>query len=542
MKRIWIAVCVCALGIGTAFTTIENDRLFEISKNIEIFVNVFKEINAHYVDDVDPGSLMRTGIDAMLGSLDPYTNFISESQVENYRINVDGKFNGLGATLGNVDDKVAIIETTKNSPINRYGLQIGDFITHVNGLATEGKNAEEVNSILRGITGTEMNLRIQRPYPNKSFDVQVPRSNVNKQNVPYSGFVSDEVGYINLTTFTAGAGKNVEIALKELKKENPSIKGVILDLRNNGGGLLREAVNLCNIFVPKETEIVSTRGKVKERDVQYKTMNNPVDLDIPIVVLVNKKSASASEIVSGVIQDLDRGVVMGQRSYGKGLVQNQKEVGYNSRVKVTTSKYYIPSGRCIQSVEYKNGEPVDIPDENRSAFKTKNGRKVLDGGGVTPDVKLEEPSLDPIIAALNKKNIIFKFVNKYVSGQTDTMALEDISFDSFTDFTNFANTESFSFDLELESLLDKMNDVALEENYLLGANKEYTALQSKFSQLKEKALTDNKEVILAEIEKEIASRYYYDKGKVYASLDRDQEIAEAISLLLNTEKYQSLLK
>ncbi len=542
MKRRLALAVVVVLMMGTAFTSVNNDRLFEISKNIEIFVNVYKEINANYVDDVDPGSLMRVGIDAMLKSLDPYTNFISESQVENYRINVDGKYNGIGAILGNVDDYITIMEINENSPIVSSGLQVGDHIVEVNGLSTKGKTVEEANTILRGVSGTNLSIKVNRPYPSNTFDLEIPRSDASPGNVPYSGFVEENIGYINLTTFTANAGKNVEKAYVQLKKENPSMEGVILDLRYNGGGLLREAVNLCNIFVPKDELIVSTRGKVKERDQQYTTRNSPTDLEIPLVVLVNKKSASASEIVSGVIQDLDRGVIMGQRSYGKGLVQNQKEVGYNSRVKVTTSKYYIPSGRCIQSVDYENGEPLDIADEDRSVFKTKGGRKVLDGGGVTPDIKLEAKTPDAIVTALKKQHIIFKFVNKHVAAIKDTAKLEDIAYTDFAAFKSFADQEGFVFDLALNEAIKQMKNVETEQSYVKGVTSEISSLENKLDQLKKDAFEKNKEDILAEIEQEISSRFYYAKGKVYSTLDRDNEIKEAINLLNDESKYASLLK
>lgn len=540
MKKIIAFTGVIVFTLGVMSFKVTNDRLFEISKNIEIFVNIYKEINANYVDDLDPGKLMRTGIDAMLESLDPYTNYISESQVENYRLNVDGKYNGIGARLAVIDDYITIAETHENSSIQQAGLQIGDQIIEVNGLSTKGKSIEDADILLRGVSGTKLNLKIKRPYPSKTMDVTVDRVDNKAKNVPYSGFVSDEVGYINLTTFTADAGKNVRKALNTLKKERPSIEGVIIDLRNNGGGLLREAVNLLNIFIPKDVQLVSTRGKVKERDKIFSTMKSPADLDIPVVVLVNKSSASASEIVSGAIQDLDRGVVMGQRTYGKGLVQNQKEVGYNSRVKLTTSKYYIPSGRCIQSVEYKNGEPVDIPDDSRSVFKTKAGRKVLDGGGVTPDIKLELTKNDPVVQALLDQHMIFKYVNKHVASQKDTMALENIAFDNFQDFNAFIKSENFDYELDLEKKLKEIKES--DGAYVADVMSDINSLEGKIKSLKQKALEENKTIILTEIKKEIASRYYYSKGKVFASLDNDPEIAEAISLIGATDKYNSILK
>ncbi len=542
MKKHIYIVLGSAILFGMSFIPFQNDKLFEISKNIEIFVNVYKELNANYVDDLDPGKLMRTGIDAMVKSLDPYTNFISESQIESYRISDDGTYNGIGAQMKSIDNYLTIIETFENSSVIEAGLQAGDQIIEINGLSTKGKTKEEADALLRGVNGTSINLKISRPYPSKTFDVSLERGGFIASNVPYSGFVSDDVGYISLTTFTANAGKNVAKAFKDLKKENPSMTGVILDLRNNGGGLLREAVNVSNVFIPKNEKIVSTKGKVIERDQSYDTKNEPIDLDLPMAVLINKKSASASEIVSGVIQDLDRGILIGQRSYGKGLVQNQKEVGYNSRVKVTTSKYYIPSGRCIQSVEYANGEPVDISDDERSTFKTKNGRPVLDGGGVTPDVKMEVVLLDPIVKALLDENVIFKYVNKYVSNQKDTLDLKEIAFTDFQDFKGFANSENFDFNLELENSLEKLKDIEGESTYYSMIESQIGNIKTALKSKKDESLDKNKDQILLEIEKEIAGRYYFKKGEVFSTLDRDPEVNKAIDLLSNNSTYNQLLK
>ncbi len=540
MKRYLIIAGLAASCLGISFVT-TNDRIFEISKNIEIFINIFKELNANYVDQIDPGKLMRTGIDAMVGSLDPYTNYISESQVESYRITDDARYRGIGAKVDIVDGELTIMEPYEGSTLAEAGIKAGDIVTKIGGSSTKGLSIEEANKILRGVGGTNLKVTIKNRQGVEE-DHSLERANVNLKNVPYYGFVEDGIGYIALTTFTADASKNIAKGLKDLKKENPSIKGLILDLRNNGGGLLREAVNISNLFIPRDQLIVSTRGKLEENDKEFKTVGNPVDLDIPITVLINKKSASASEIVSGVIQDLDRGIIVGQRSYGKGLVQNTKDVGYNSRVKLTTSKYYIPSGRCIQSVEYENGEPKDISDSARSKFKTKNGREVLDGGGVTPDVKLPAPVIPDVVEKLTQNHIFFKYVNKLVANSNDSLALEEINFTDFSDFKTFVQNLNFKYISQTKSELDKFDSNIEKSEYYDALSNELASIRAKIESNESNALDAHKEDILIEINKELAARYHYEKGKIYSTLDQDDEIKVCVDLLLDEAKYNALLQ
>lgn len=535
-----VGMLLLVVVIGMSAITKNKSRLYEISKNIEIFVNVYKELNANYVDDIDPSQLMRTAIDAMVGSLDPYTNYISESQIQNYRINSEGKYEGIGALVEQIGDYITVVEPYENSPALEAGLQAGDKIVAVNGLSSKGKTHAEMSTFVRGLPGTKVNFTIERPGESGEKEITLTRGEVNITNVPYSGMVSDNVGYISLTTFTPNAGKNVAEAFKKLKKEN-DMSGVILDLRQNGGGLLREALNVSNVWIPKDKEIVHVKGKVKERDKSFKTSMVPLDLDIPLVVLVDKRSASASEIVSGVIQDLDRGVIIGQRSYGKGLVQNTKEVGFNSRVKLTTSKYYIPSGRCIQSVEYADGEPKDIPDDLRAEFKTMNGRTVLDGGGVTPDVRLEEDYIPEIIQSLNKNRVIFNYVTEYLlKNKGEKAALEAIKFTDYTDFTAFVGKQGDFFETALEMEIDKLKDLD-EENPEIELNNEITAIQKAVDMQKANDLKEFEAEITALIEKEIATRYYYQKGKAYQSLKTDKSISKAVSLLNSPSEYAQIL-
>ncbi len=539
-KRIKVAILSMIMVVGVAGITIENDKLFEISKNLEIFISVYKELNTNFADELDPSTLMRTAIDAMTHSLDPYTNFVSESQVESYWINEDDKYQGIGARVGLVQKKLMILEAYQGGPALTAGIKSGDEIISVNGVNIEGKKIEEVNAILRGIPGTDIKLSIKKNGSDLAEDINVKRGEVNIPNVPYSGFVADGVGYISLTTFTQNAGSNISKALRELKTKNPNISGIILDLRQNGGGLLHEAVNICNIFIPNGEIVVTTKSKVKERDQTFKTQSQPADLEIPLAILIDKRSASASEIVSGVMQDLDRAVLIGQRSFGKGLVQNTKELPYNARLKITTSKYYIPSGRCIQGVEYENGEPKDIPDSQRTKFKTKNGRIVMDGGGVTPDVKLPARNVSAVTQALVDQHIIFDYVNNFCQNKEKIDTIGVFKFTDFTGFTEYLKKRNFQYETEAEKYLNKAKE-SMDSASDKTLSDEIVKLKQKISAAKSDELQASKMQIIEEIEKEIVSRYYFQKGKVQLTLDNDPEVKEAISILKDSNRYKKIL-
>lgn len=540
MRKYSLAIVLATFMFGTAAITVNNDKYFEIIKNIEIFTNIFKEINTHYVDEIDPSALMKIGIDAMLETLDPYTNYVSESQIENYRISAEGKYSGIGAMSKEIDGYVTISEVLEGGAAEQGGLKVGDQLIKVNSKSVEGRSNDDVSKFMRGAQGAEISLSVKRPGTNGPIDLKLNRAQVSIPNVPYTGMVSDDIGYISLTTFTQNAGKNIEKALRDLKK-NDELKGVILDLRSNGGGLLSEAINICNIFTPMGQEVVFTKGKVIDRDQSYKTRNPPVDLDIPLTVLINKTSASASEIVSGVMQDLDRGVLIGQRSYGKGLVQNTRRLGYNSSVKITTSKYYIPSGRCIQSVEYEDGEPKDIPDEKRAKFKTKNGRIVLDGGGVSPDIKIEEPAQPDVLKELRSQNMIFKYVTEYALKHDSIASASNYKFNDYSDFKAFLSKNNFKFDLSGEKALDKMKENALETISDPQIEANIKALESSLLSAKADDLDEFEALISKEIEKDIVVRYHYQSGKIKQGLQNDIEIQEAIDVLRDNDRYQKIL-
>jgi len=539
-KKIIIAVSILTFSL-IAWKLPDNGRFFEISKNIEIFTNLYKDLNTYYVDDIDPGKLMKTGIDAMLNSLDPYTNYFSENQVESWRYMTEGKYNGIGAIVKRIGEYPTIIEPYEGFGADKAGLKAGDQIVFIDGRSAKGRDQDDVMSVVRGVPGTTMDLVIRRPGEAKDFPVKVTRLEVQINNVPYSGMVSDNIGYIQLTTFTQEAAKHIIEAFKTLKKDHPEMKGVILDLRDNGGGLLNEAVNICNAFLPKGQVIVSTRGKVKEWDRTFNTMSDAIDAEIPLAVLINKRSASASEIVSGTIQDLDRGVLIGQRSFGKGLVQNTRDVGYNAMLKVTTSKYYIPSGRCIQSVSYKDGEPVDVPDSLRTPFKTRNGRKVLDGGGIAPDIKMEDAEQIPVIKALMDQDIIFQYVTQYIVKNPKEVDPETFKITDYEDFIRFTKSISFTYETESEKALKELTS-KIKDDKLTGLDTDIKTLESKIKKDKSAELIQYKSQIGILIEKEIVGRFHKQNGKAQYALKNDKEIDKAVEILNAPAEYKKLLK
>ncbi|MDQ3141525.1 MAG: S41 family peptidase [Bacteroidota bacterium] len=531
---------LCLIGLVLSSSALLYDRYFEITKNIEIFANVYKEINSNYVDQTDPSKLMKAGIDAMLNTLDPFTNYISEAQIESYRINVEGRYNGVGARAKKMGDYVTITEIYKDYPAYKAGLKVGDQVIAVNGQSAKGKESEDLYQIMRGIPKSDVDITIIRPGVPGQQSLKLVRDEVNIPNVPYSGMISEGIGYLILTSFTENAGSHVQAAVKKLKEENPNLKGIIFDLRDNGGGLLHEAVEVCNTFIAQGQLIASTRSKAKERDQYFKTTRPAVDEIIPVVVLINNKSASASEIVSGSIQDLDRGVLIGQISYGKGLVQNTKDVGYNAKVKLTISKYYIPSGRCIQSVHYDNGQPVHLPDSLRVPFKTKNGRLVYDGGGVKPDLELAEAINPIIVQKLLDDNWIFNFCTVWSLKNPAPNEARNFEFVAFDDFLAYLKKEKFDDLSALELKLKEFESEAKKEK----ASEFYGEVESMHKQLQLKQwldINENKQLISNLIEEEIVGRVFFEEGKIQKRLAHDKLIAEAKLLINDRKKYDSIL-
>jgi carboxyl-terminal processing protease len=514
-------------------------KYFDIAKNLEIFANAYREVNHSYVDELDPNQIMRRGMDAMLMGLDPFTNYMSETDIEGWRIQTDGTYNGVGATGQRMGDWVTITEIIENSPAHKAGLVVGDALISIDGQSAKGKNEQQVLDFLRGFPGTKTDLMVRRPGAPKDVKITLERGEVNIPNVPHSGLVAENIGYVNLTTFSQDAGSNVAEAVIKLKDKNPALKGVILDLRENGGGLLNEAIDLVNVFVPKGELVALTKGKVPEWDISLKTQGPPVDKEIPLVVLVNRHSASASEVTSGALQDLDRGVVMGQRSYGKGLVQNTKDLGYNAKIKLTTAKYYIPSGRCIQSVRYKDGVPVDIPESERAQFKTRNGRVVLDGGGIKPDVLLPHDTAEGVVRALLDQNIIFDYATAFALNHPKIDSVEIFEFDDFEGFKQYVQEKKFDFQTPAEKKLQELREIVVREKLPLEV--EIAGVENKIKSEKKGELERNKDRILHEIEQEIVGRYYFQRGKVRKNLVNDPEVKEAIKLLNDGARYKSIL-
>ena len=410
----WPAFLVVIVLVSVAFRK-PAEKYFDIAKSLDIFATLFKEVNAYYVDEVEPEKLIRKGIEGMLESLDPYTDYISEDEIESFRITTTGQYGGIGALIGVVNSKTVITHPYKNFPAFKAGIKVGDEIVSIDGKNVQGKPTSYVSSLLKGQPKTTVELRLKRPGVKDYVAVNITREKITLSNVSYAGMVEPELGYIKLDDFTPGAAREVSDALVSLKEKGA--KGIILDLRDNPGGLLQEAVNIVGLFVPKGQEVVFTKGKVEDWNKSYKTLNNPVDTEIPLAVLVSDESASASEIVAGALQDYDRAVLVGTRTYGKGLVQTTRPLAYNSQLKVTTAKYYIPSGRCIQAVDYahrkEDGAPERVADSLRSSFKTKHGREVFDGGGLDPDIKTNDEYVGSITASLVNSGFIFDFATKY---------------------------------------------------------------------------------------------------------------------------------
>lgn len=523
----------------------EANKYFEIAKNIEIFTNVYKEVNSNYVDELNPSELMRTGIEAMLATLDPYTNYIGEAEIEDFTMTMRGRYSGIGASIRKsaYDDLPVIEELFEGFPAAEAGIVVGDEILAVDGITTEGKRSEDVDKILKGTVNSTIRLQMRRPSTGKAYEVTVKRAEVDIPNVPYYGMIDDEIGYITLTTFTQDAGANVGNALKALQKDH-DLKGVVLDLRDNGGGMLIEAVNVCNVFIGQGELITAMRGKVKEKDVSFSTKQPAIAPDLPLAVLINGKSASASEIVSGAIQDLDRGVLVGQQSFGKGLVQNTLDVGYKSRVKVTTAKYYIPSGRCIQAVSYKDGLPVHIPDSLRAVFKTRNGRQVLDGGGVAPDLKIPARAEAPVVDALLEQHILFDYATRYAQqrdsiGAMRAFALTDAD---YNDFLAYVQSVGFTYQTASEKQLEALQAAAQNEGYTDQLRADFAATLQKIKAAKADDLTKYKAVIKDLLEREIAKRYYYEEGKIQLGLKNDAEVKTAIGVLKDEARYRRILR
>jgi carboxyl-terminal processing protease len=519
---------------------IHND--FEIAKNIDIFSSVIKELHLNYVDPINPGDLVKKAIDSMLESLDPYTVYYPESDIEEFRMLTTGQYGGIGAVIQQRDDYVVIAEPYEGFPAQKSGLKPGDKILEINGKSAKGRTTEEVSTILKGQPGTSIKLKILPFGEKQAVEKSIVREEIKMPNIPYAGKIDDKIGYVRLQQFTENAAKEVKEEFMKLKEQN--IEGFVLDLRGNGGGLLHEAVLIMNIFVDRDNLIVYTKGKTAERNAQYKTMFPVYDNKMPVVVLIDEGSASASEIVAGAFQDLDRGVVIGERTFGKGLVQNVVPLPYNTRLKVTISKYYIPSGRCIQAIEYSGNDRRRLSDSTYVSFKTKNGRTVFDKGGIEPDIKVSNPSFSKIAASLYAKNIIFDFVNEFQrKNQSIAKPAEfEISETLFKEFVEYIKDKDYDYETETEMALRSLKRTAEKEKYIDAVQTKIAELESKIKHNKEEDIFTFKSEIIELLQAEIVSRYYYRKGQIEVMLKTDTDVKKAIEILKNNEQYNAILK
>lgn len=522
------------------------DNYFETSKNLDIFATLFRELNIYYVDETDPGKLIKDGIDAMLESLDPYTNFIPETEIEDYRFMTTGQYGGIGALIRQRGDYVIISEPYEDFPAQKNDLRAGDIILEIDGKSAKGKNRDEISKILKGQPNTSVKILVKREGYDKPLEKHIIREEIKINNVSYYGMLNQNIGYIKLTSFTENAGKEVKDALVELKSKH-DLKYLIFDLRGNPGGLLNEAVNVANIFIEKGQEVVSTKGKVKEWDKSYKALNTPVDTEVPVVVLVNRGSASASEIVAGTIQDLDRGIVIGQQTFGKGLVQTTRPLSYNAQLKVTTAKYYTPSGRCIQALDYshrnEDGSVGKIPDSLISPFKTKVGRTVYDGGGIVPDISVESHSYSNISSSLLTKFLIFDYATLYKLKHSEVPPAINfnLSEEDIKDFMQYISDKDYDYATKSEKSLEEFKKDSEKEKYYDNIKSEIELLRNKILENKKEDVKKNKEEIKHLLEEEIISRYYYQDGRIEATFNDDLEIKKAIEVFNDQTIYASIL-
>ena len=544
-KRVRGILIIIPVVLISLLTSSYVDSYFEISKNLDIFITLFKELNLYYVDETQPGDLVEKGIDGMLLSLDPYTTYIPETDIEDYRFMTTGQYGGIGAMIRKKDSLMVVAEPYEGFPAMKAGLLAGDVILEVNEKSTEGKSTGDISSFLKGQPQTEVKVRIKRFGVDKPFDVTIKREEIQIKSVPYLGMLNEEVGYLNLSSFTDNCSQDVKDAVVELKAKG--MKKLVLDLRGNPGGLLKEAVALSNLFVSKGEMIVSTKGKVKEWNKDYKATQSPLDKDMPLAVLVNRGSASASEIVSGVIQDLDRGVIIGERTFGKGLVQTTRPLSYNSQLKVTTAKYYIPSGRCIQALDYSNrnedGSVGKVPDSLITKYETRAGRPVFDGGGINPDVEVKPMPLSDIAFNLGLKMLYFDFATEYRHQHKEIAAVKEFDIDEnlYSEFKSWLETKEFDYTTDSEKVMGKLKEVAEEEKYFERIEVEYNALNEQVRHNKTHDLEEFQEEVKDLLRGEIVSRYHHQKGRIEAMLEDDSDVKKALEILADTEEYKRIL-
>ncbi len=543
-KTIFAIALALNIGFTISRSFAQTNNNFEISKSIDIYNSVFKELNINYVDDINPAKLNEAAIHAMLDDLDPYTVFVSEAQAEDMRIMTTGEYGGIGSLIQQLGDYVIISEPYEGFPAQKSGLIPGDIILEINGVDAFKRSSSEISELLKGVPGSSVKLKIKRVGREDPLNVELTREKIKLDNIPYSTILDNDLGYILLSGFTQNAAKEFKEALQKLQN-GQKLKGLVIDLRGNGGGLLNEAVDIANLFVNKNELIVSTKGKSPERTSVHRTRFAPLDLTIPIAVLVNESSASASEILAGSLQDLDRAVIVGQKTFGKGLVQNVVPLSYGTQLKITVAKYYIPSGRCIQAIDYshKSENGGKIPDSLASSFKTRNARTVYDNGGITPDIKVKSPVFSPVTANLYTANLIFKYANRFaMSHPSITLPNEfEITDEIYNDFMEYIEKEEFNYTTESEKMIGELKKIAENESYLSDVTEQLQALEIQFHKIKEQDIRKHRDEIGKLLMIEIVSRYYYQKGKIISALKQDDDLEAAIKILRNTLEYKTIL-
>ena len=545
MKNIHTLILALLLPIGLVAQEKQNN--FEIAKSLDIYNSLLRELNLNYVDEINPGELNESAIKAMLEGLDPYTVFIPESDIENARFMTTGEYGGIGALIQYDGEFTRISEPYYGWPAQKSGLIAGDVILAVNGVDCQKKNTQQVSELLKGQPGTEVTLKVRRYGQDKPLEIKLKREKVKIDNIPYYKVFDNGIAYLSLSGFTRDVAKELKEKFVEMKKNN-ELKGFILDLRGNGGGLMNEAVDIVNLFIPKGKPVVSMRGKSATSNNLYPTANDPVDLEIPLAILVDGNSASASEIVAGAIQDYDRGVIIGTRTFGKGLVQNILPLSYNTQMKVTVAHYYIPSGRCIQEIDYshKKDTTQTTVDSLGKPFKTMGGRTVYEGHGITPDVKVTHNPYATVTAYLYARNLIFDYANKFYSEHKTIDSADRFQIDeaTFQDFMKFVKEKNFTYTTESEKTIEKLKKTAKEEGYLEKIQPQIDLLEKNLAAEKANDIVSNRKDIEELLRSEIVSRYYFQKGRIVASLNDDPDLKRAFEILLNTngkDEYHSIL-
>ena len=544
----WMFLVLMVLG-GIVFWSFQSaeERNFRVAKNLDIFNSIVKELDMFYVDTLDPDKTIRNGIDAMLYSLDPYTEYFPEDDQSELEQMLKGSYGGIGSviTWNEKLKRSMIAEPYEHMPAAEVGLKAGDVLMEIDGKDLMGKNNQEVSEMLRGQVGTSFKLTVQRPGTKKPLEFDIVRRSIQLPFIPYYGKLEHQIGYINLSTFSGNPSKEFKQAFLDLKKEG--ITSLVIDLRNNGGGLLDESIEIANFFVPRGKTLVTTKGRIAQASNTYKTLREPLDLDIPLVVLVNGGTASSSEILAGSLQDLDRAVIIGTRTFGKGLVQTTRPLPYGATMKLTTSKYYIPSGRCVQAIDYKHrnedGSVGRIPDSLTTVFHTAAGREVRDGGGVTPDITVEPEKLPNILFYLVNDNLVFDYATQYCLKHPTIPEPEkfEVTDADYADFKEQVKKADFKYDQQTEKILKNLKEMAEFEGYLEDASEEFKALEGKLQHNLDRDLDYFSRQIKEMIAQEIVKRYYYQRGSIIQQLKEDKDLKEAVKVLTDAERYKSLL-